>query len=411
MADANLNLKAKGVDQTAQMFKSIKNRAKDTGISIKKMLGGSLAAAGAYLGFRNIISGFNELGSMSDIAQKTSTNVGELTSMLTSLAVLGIKTDIDSLAKSFQTMERNTGRSGMAGFYQTLEELGKIPDIQKRNEEAMKVFGKSGLEFMPLINASKDGTTALREVSGAFIEVSQSAADNGDKIADSMTIATNGFKNLWLNALGAVGEWFDGLFAGGVRQATAELMADIEYNAKLMVITFQRAFKQIGGGLVALGESIGGAIGAAIGTLWEGGSWEDYKNNVGNAISKPWENLETDLAEFDAEAQARANNWAKRHEERLQAIKNLESNISASVAVSGHVNNPVAEVAKKLDKVSNALVEANTNEVQKMAILGPQLNSETKKQTQILEKIAKNTEQKTESGTAADNIIPLHINK
>ena len=54
------------------------------------MIGGAVAAAGAYMGTKAIVSTVQELGSLSDIAQRTKTSVEELTQATTAFNILGI---------------------------------------------------------------------------------------------------------------------------------------------------------------------------------------------------------------------------------------------------------------------------------------------------------------------------------
>lgn len=199
MSQSTHQIKVKGVDQTGGAFSSIKNRAAATGAQVRSMLGGALAAAGAYLGFRAVKGGIDELGHLSDIAQKTSTSVGELTQTAAAMGALGIQNmGVDQLAKSFDYMAKTTGRTGMAGFYQTIAELGKIEDVAQRGQEAMKIFGRSGMEFMPLINAADTSVEALQTVVAAMPKVPQSAADAGDAMSDAMGFAANQVKSIWL---------------------------------------------------------------------------------------------------------------------------------------------------------------------------------------------------------------------
>jgi len=45
------------------------------------------------------------------------------------MSILGIKgMGVEQMADAFAKMEKSTGRTGMSGFYQTIEELGKIND-------------------------------------------------------------------------------------------------------------------------------------------------------------------------------------------------------------------------------------------------------------------------------------------
>ena len=125
MSKSTHQIAVKATDQTAGAFSSIRARASAASSKLRSMLGGALAAAGAYMGLRSIVSGINELGKLSDIAQKSSVSVDDLTKSATALSVLGIQNmGVEQMAKAFTMMEKNTGRTGMEGFYQTIDELG-----------------------------------------------------------------------------------------------------------------------------------------------------------------------------------------------------------------------------------------------------------------------------------------------
>lgn len=118
MSSSTHQIKVKANDQTAGAFASIQKRAQAAGINIRKMLGGALAAAGGYLGVKAFMNGVDTLGRMSDVAMKASVSVDELTQASTALNILGIQgMGIDRIAQSFALMAKNTGRTGLSGFY------------------------------------------------------------------------------------------------------------------------------------------------------------------------------------------------------------------------------------------------------------------------------------------------------
>lgn len=106
----------KGVDKTGAAFNSIKARAKVTGLQIKSMLGGALAFAGVGLGLKGLSDTISNLGKLSDLAMKTGASVEDLTRMTTAFQVAGLDIGVETLAKSFQYLEKNTGRKGSEGF-------------------------------------------------------------------------------------------------------------------------------------------------------------------------------------------------------------------------------------------------------------------------------------------------------
>ena len=122
MSKSTHQFEIKGVDKSAGAFGSIKNRAAATSTQIRSMVGGALGALGAYFTFRSIKGGIDELGHLSDIAQKTNTSVGDLTQTAAAMNALGIQNmGVDQLGKAFDYMAKTTGRSGMEGFYKTVE--------------------------------------------------------------------------------------------------------------------------------------------------------------------------------------------------------------------------------------------------------------------------------------------------
>lgn len=246
MSSSTHQIKVKANDQTAGAFASIQKRAQAAGINIRRMLGGAIAAAGAYLGVRAFMAGADELGKLSDVAMKASTSVDELTSAATAFSVLGINANAEQIATAFTKMAQSTGRTGMAGFYKTVEELGKISDVTERSQKTMKVFGKAGLEFMPLINGAKQGSEALQSVIDAMPKIPQAAADAGDKLADAKVIGTAGFKKLWSEAIASVVDNIDNKFEGGIRRAALNGVAYFEYFTKMAWAEVVTQFSKIG---------------------------------------------------------------------------------------------------------------------------------------------------------------------
>lgn len=400
MSKSTHQIAIKAVDQTGGAFKSIKSTAAATGASIKSMVGGALAAAGAYLGFRAIKGGVEELGHLSDIAQKTSTNVAELTQAATAFNVLGLQNmGVEQFAKAMDYMAKTTGRVGMEGFEKTLDELAAIPDIAQRGQAAMKIFGRSGMEMMPLINNGHEGVVALRNLCAAMPAVPQAADDAGDKVADAMGIAANGVKSIWLQGIAAVCNWFDQHFAGGIREAAAQACNWLEYYSKLAFTKVSYWFGQ----MQNRSSEIGSFIGAFIGAKMNGASWSEAMDMARNMYDQDRAaNLEAE-ADEKASLERRQENWRKAYEERKKIIAELQANYDNAAKSAGDSMKigDVGEAAKAMKAVRNDLILGGSNAATKLQILGPSLQSEQKKTNALLEKVVQNTEKTAENTEAA----------
>lgn len=392
MSRSTHQFEIKGVDKSAGAFGSIKGRAAATSAQIRSMVGGALAAAGAYLGFRSIKAGVDELGHLSDIAQKTSTNVGELTRTAAAMSALGIQNmGVDQLGKAFDYMAKSTGRTGMEGFYQTIAELGKIPDVSDRAQAAMQVFGRSGMEFMPLINAADTSVEALKTVANAIPAIPQSAANAGDAMSDAMGFAAQQAKSIWLQGLAAICGWFDNEYKGGVREASLTAGNYLEYYTKTAVakaITYWRKMQEY---LKRWGDAIGAFIGAKMG----GGTWGDAWEMAGQAYDSAVREYEDTAKELEQREHERTERFKREFEDRAIAIEKFQGAydaLAASIKQRQAIDAAKLEETARQTRISNDLVLGGSNAATRMQILGPTLQNETKKQTSILERIAKNTE-------------------
>ena len=393
MSRSTHQFEIKGVDKSAGAFGSIKGRAAATSAQIRSMVGGAIAAAGAYLSFRAIAGGVNELSHLSDVAQKTSTDVGELTRTAAAFSALGVNMGVDQIGKAFDYMAKSTGRTGMEGFYQTIAELGKIPDVSDRAQEAMKVFGRSGMEFMPLINAADTSVEALETVVNAMPAIPQSAANAGDAMGDAMGFAAKQVKSIWLQGLGAICGWFDNEYAGGVREASLTAGNYMEYYAKMAVTKCLGWYQKIQEYLKRYGDFWGALIGAKMG----GASWGEAFDMADKAFAQAIRQYDDVAAEIDATEAARTERFKREFEERAIAIEKFQGAYDkAAISIAKRQDKAAekaeAEEVARQTRISNELILGGSNAATRLQILGPTLQSESKKQTAILERIAKNTE-------------------
>ena len=446
MSNSTHNLKLKGVDQTAGAFNSVAARAKATGASIRAALGGALAAAGAYLSVRTFVSATKELGKLSDVAQKTNTNIEDLTKAATALQILGVNTGVDTLARSLQFMEKNTGKSGMAGFYQTIDELRAIPDLAERSAQTIKIFGRSGMELMPIVNASNDAAKAIREVSAGLSGIPSKAAIAGDRAADAMTTITNEAKSIWLQFVGGVLDFFDAQLPGGIREAGNFTAAYMEYFAKLTKRYIKAVADDFWGFFKGIAEAGGWAIESLVrymgkmakvggrifvdmfkGTaenLWfgkdndmsfaamfarAGGNEanEELAARMRGAASMAGKFF-ADVATDDLEAR-----FKQRLEDARKSAKAAEAGLGRGEIMSSKEtakeNGTVFGVAAA-KRITNELIMGGSNAANRLAVLGPQYQNEIKKIADGVAKIVQNT-QKTAENTeeGGDNLAATDL--
>lgn len=404
MSQSTHQLAIKGKDQTGAAFASVESRAAAAGAKIRSALGGALSAVGAYLSLRAVGDGINELGKLSDVAQKTSTSVDELTQAASAMGVLGINANVEGLAKAFQLMEKNTGRSGLQGFYDTIGELGKVPDVSDRAAAAMKVFGRSGLEFLPLINAASTSTLALEDVVNAMPKIPQAAADAGDDAADAMLIAANSGKSIWLQGLGMICRWFGEDYEGGVRGAALNAGNSLTYYTKIAVTKCIEYFRKLQAYITPTFDAIGSFIGAIVGGGSIGEAWE----MAGQTFDQSMDEMEDRIEEIGQIAEERVERITKAFEDQKIVIDRFAKSYGkAAISTAARKielgeGADIAEAAKA-PAIRNELIMGGSNDAMRTAMLGPQLQSESKKQTALLEKIAKNTEK------TADNTEDLGV--
>ena len=380
MSKSSHQIAVSGVDQTAKTFQSIQARAIATGRRISSVMGGAIAAAGAYLSFRSIKGGIDELGSLSDMAMKAGTSVDFLTKASTAFQVAGLNIGTDQLVKSMQYLEKATGKTGESAFFEAIESLAKIEDPAKRGAEATRMFGRSALELQPLINGGEEVAQKFRQLQELMPGVGTSAVNAGDEAADALKTLGTGMHNLFLKVVGnIIGMWSED-FPGGVRAGALNAINWLE--------TFAKKAKAV----IAL---VGAKIGALGGLIYDAFA-------IGPAAAMDVFRGTLDLADADfqqrmADAdQRRADYVAKLREVNVDDLANaFGKNRGTSAA-------PLAEeigttAAKAAHRVTNQLMMGGSSAANRLSILGPEYQNEAKKQTDLLRKIAENTEKTAEN--------------
>lgn len=405
MADSKHRILVKAEDQTAGGFRAIQGRAAAASSKLRSMLGGALAGAAAYLSARSVISAVNELGKLSDVAMATGTNVDELTRTVGALGVLGVQgMSVESLAKAFQMMEKNTGKSGLQGFYDVIGEIGKLESASDRAGAAMQVFGRSGLAFMPLINAADQGTEALQGCIDVMPGVPQAAADAGDDAADAMGIMASNVKSIWMEGIGTIVGWFGKNYEGGIRGAALSASNSMILYAKVAVQTAMRYYRSFENFF----EKVGGWVGTFVGALSEGGS-------IGEAFKMANEDWQTTAMgqeiieeKIRAEEDKRIARWTDEFTNRQAKIEKFAKNYQRAARSSRDRaaigDGDIGAIGGKA-QVRNDLIMAGSNAANRLAMMGP-TTQELKKQTELLQSLkqsADKIEDNTRAAGEADN--------
>ena len=382
MTQSTHQVAAKGVDKTGAMFQSIGARAKATGAQIRSVLGGAIAAAGAYLSLRSIKGGIDELGNLSDMAMKAGTSVDTLTKSALAFQVAGLNLPVETLAKSFQYLKKQTGEGGMDNFFKVAGEISKIDNAAERGAALVKNFGRSGLELQPLIDGGADAIAKMQTLTEIMPGVSQAAADAGDAASDSLKVFGTGAHNLFLKIVGNIVSMWSEDFPGGIRAGALNAINYFEWGLKRM---FNRA--------TYWGARIGLAFNAWGNFLFRGYSWEAAGREHSELIRQLDNDLNGRLEEIDA---ARENYKAKLAQLSVDDLANaFGKNRGTSAA-------PLAEeigttAAKAAHRVTNQLMMGGSSAANRLAVLGPEYQNEAKKQTDLLRKIAENTEKTAEN--------------
>ena len=394
MTQSTHQVAAKGVDKTGAMFQSIGARAKATGAQIRSVLGGAIAAAGAYLSLRSIKGGIDELGNLSDMAMKAGTSVDTLTKSALAFQVAGLNLPVETLAKSFQYLKKQTGEGGMDNFFKVAGEISKIDNAAERGAALVKNFGRSGLELQPLIDGGADAIAKMQTLTEIMPGVSQAAADAGDAASDSLKVFGTGAHNLFLKIVGNIVSMWSEDFPGGIRAGALNAVNWLETLAKKIKAWVARVGNWIG--------SLGGLFYDSITGNW-GSAWEVFQGTLR-------------AGEDDFAARMEAAN--KSREEYITKLKTLNVDDLAGAFGGGRGTSAAqtageaigTAAAKAAHRVTNQLMLSGSSAANRLSVLGPEYQNETKKQTDLLRKIAQNTEKTAENtDEMGENYTPTDL--
>lgn len=370
-ASAGITFNATAVNRTGRVFREITSQAMGVGKKIAAITTG-FAVAGAAA----IVATAKALGNLSDVAMRAGASTEEITKMSLALDVLGVKASSpDQIAMAFQRMAKATGETGVEGFKKVIGAISQMESVEQRSAAAMGVFGRAGLEFMPLIEAAaKNGTAALNEVIDTMPGVSDAAADAGDRLTDGMNIVVTGIKDMWMEFVGDIAKFIDSNFEGGIRQASLNAVAYIEYFVKkagrvmsswasgMVAIwnglggTWQSVVQSWGDYLVSYFKAIGNWIKDVINVSWDdikehgvfGKANEKFAKTVNDAADALWEDV--DFAPFIAQTD---DLEVALQEKLVKAAKGAAAISSAAVKTTA--GEAADNTATKIEKAARAM--------------------------------------------------------
>lgn len=276
-----VSMNVKGVNRTGKVFAEIAKSA----MSVGKVA--SLCGVAAFAGaVAPIAAAAKSLGKLKDVAMQAGTSAGELSKLSEAMEVIGIKSSSpEQLASAFQNMAKSIGETGVGGFRKAILAISEMGTAEERAAASMAVFGGAGKDFLPLIEAAaKDGLAALDEVASAMPGISSEAAAAGKEVSTAMQLVTSETKSLWFEAIGNICSWFDGQFAGGIKEAALKLNAYLEYGVKKLWRECVASFENIGKAWHALSDDWGATFVKAVRVCWDAIKsfsvflWEELKN-------------------------------------------------------------------------------------------------------------------------------------
>lgn len=462
MSSSTHQIKIKAVDKTTGAFSSISKRASSAASSVKGILGGALAAAGSYLGVKAISGQVTEMSKLADTAKRAKVSVSDLTKLQTGLEIGGIGLSTEQLAKAMQDMTKNTGQTGINGFFRVLKKISDLPDPAERLKAANSVFGEIGNNLMPLIDNMDIAGDQLRNVMDNVNGIPDEITDASKRIKTGFDLIEDKVKGALLNGFVNILKT-TGLFNQGFEQGMLDLFTDLVFGVKIAIEEIKNAWEKLQSKSSRKGEFIGDFAGTYYYNRKEGlkNIWRGINDGIkkGNFLSTPyvaagkllkwsswdwmfdinkaWKNAkyQNDISQeayenygyhremqYEQQLQALAKlreEEKKRNRELIESLEKLRGKTQEDSNGKNQKNTKEKEKEKEKEKknnisnakqISNSLILSGSAQALKMSILGPQAltNKELKKQTELLQKINKNTEDKKKNSEASLNLGELN---
>lgn len=287
-----LDIKAviSAVDQTGPAFKSAQRGLADFGAQAKQAAGllagvfGAISITGIIAGLKNVTEEMDRVGKA---AQKVGTTAESLSALEYAAKLSGVEAQVleKSLAKLARSLdEAKTGSGAAAEAFERMKvdpkqftdpadalralaaRFATMPDGVAKTALAMDLFGKSGADLIPLLNAGAGGIAELEaEARRLGVTFSTDAARSAEIFNDNVARLQAGLRGMMFDALGPLIPLLAELSNGMSGSATSadgatSSMRKFGEAAKTALQTFIFFGKSAGIAIGHLGQNIGAML-------------------------------------------------------------------------------------------------------------------------------------------------------
>lgn len=386
----------KAIDGTVSELDKLKNKSSSMGdfmgnafgsIQTKFALMGAAAVSAFGVMVKSAIDAADEINKLS---QRTGVSAEQLSTMKYAAELSDVS--IDKLATSFKFLNKNIsdaadgGKESSAIFrslgiefsdttglarqadlvlYDIASKFKNLPDGADKASMALKLFGRSGEEIIPFLNAGADGIKRLQDEARSLgLEVSTNTAQQAERLNDSITRlerSINGVANQTLPGfVDFLADVTDGIYemnkAAENAHSMLEILVNMDMNSIMEGIRKGEQSKK-----EALAEAITKAADLArqkmIGlTDTEVKYLAQQVNAKISTLKKlePDENIQNDIAQLEAQLAVYNKRFQLTDEQKkkLEDIRKIESQITFETSLFG-----LNEFDKKLLEIKNKIDE------------------------------------------------------
>lgn len=226
MADANTKIIISAEDRTRAAFGSVGRQMGDlktNAAQLGRMFGavfGAVSVAGLVAGLKNVTG---EMDRVSKAAQKIGTTTESLSALehaanLSNVSVQSLQTSLAKLARNLDEAKTGSGEAAKAFARMNIDprvfsdpadamkaiadRFAAMPDGVTKTALAMQLFGKSGADLIPLLNAGASGIAEMEaEAKRLGITFSTEAGKAAEEFNDNLTRLQMGLRGFMVETL------------------------------------------------------------------------------------------------------------------------------------------------------------------------------------------------------------------